>query len=131
MVALAATFVATASPIPLYNTYRAEQGFTNADISLTVVAYFIGTIVSLIVLSRLSNHFGRRPVAIATMLVLAAGALVLIDVRNIAVLILGRMLMGVGAGLASSCLTAYIVDAAPTVRPALGAWLGGTGASKA
>ena len=127
MVALAATFVATASPIPLYNTYRAEQGFTNADISLTVVAYFIGTIVSLIVLSRLSNHFGRRPVAIATMLVLAAGALVLLDVRNIAVLILGRMLMGVGAGLASSCLTAYIVDAAPTAP----VWLAAVASSQA
>jgi len=127
MVALAATFVATASPIPLYNTYRAEQGFTNADISLTVVAYFIGTIVSLIVLSRLSNHFGRRPVAIATMVVLAAGALVLLDVRSIAVLILGRMLMGVGAGLASSCLTAYIVDAAPTTP----VWLAAVASSQA
>jgi len=127
MLGLAATFVATASPIPLYNTYRAEQGFTNADISLTVVAYFVGTIVSLIVLSRLSNHFGRRPMSIATMLVLAAGAVVLLDVRNIGVLIAGRMLMGVGAGLASSVLTAYIVDAAPTTP----VWLAAVASSQA
>ncbi|MHB1008882.1 MAG: MFS transporter [Propionibacteriaceae bacterium] len=127
MLGLVATFVATAAPIPQYNTYRAEQGFTNADISLTVVGYFAGTIVSLLVLSRLSNHLGRRPTAIVTMLVLAAGAAVLLDVRSIAVLVIGRMLMGVGAGLASSCLTAYIVDAAPATPH----WIGAVASSQA
>jgi hypothetical protein len=33
VVSLAAAFAASAAPIPLFNTYRAEDGFTNADIS--------------------------------------------------------------------------------------------------
>ena len=45
---LVATFAASASPIPLYNTYRAAAGITNADLSLTVVGYFVGTIGALL-----------------------------------------------------------------------------------
>lgn len=61
---LVATFAASASPIPLYNTYRAAAGITNADLSLTVVGYFVGTIGALLCLGRLSNHLGRRPASL-------------------------------------------------------------------
>jgi MFS family permease len=54
------------------------------------------------------------------------GCLLLLDVHAIGVLIAGRLLMGVGAGLASSSLTAYIVDAAPA-RPA---WLASVASSQ-
>ncbi|GAB4075753.1 hypothetical protein [Nostocoides australiense] len=33
-VSLVVAFAASASPIPLYNTYRAHDGLTNADLSL-------------------------------------------------------------------------------------------------
>ncbi|MGV8850587.1 MAG: MFS transporter [Propionibacteriaceae bacterium] len=127
LAALTATFLTTSSPIPLYNTYRAEQGLTSADITLTVVVYFGGSILSLLVLSRFSNHLGRKPVGIATMAVLIAGLVVLLDVQSLGVLLIGRFLMGLGAGLASSCLTAYIVDSAPTSP----AWLASAASSQA
>lgn len=127
LAALTATFLTTSSPIPLYNTYRAEQGLSNAGITFTVVVYFGGSILSLLVLSRFSNHPGRKPVGLATMAVLIAGLIVLLDVRSLGVLLLGRFLVGRGAGLASSCLTAYIVDAAPTSP----AWVASTASSQA
>lgn len=114
---LVATFAASASPIPLYNTYRAAAGITNADLSLTVVGYFVGTIGALLCLGRLSNHLGRRPASLLTLALLAAGCLVLLRVPSIGPLVAGRFLMGLGAGLASSSLTSFIVDAAPA-RPA-------------
>jgi hypothetical protein len=55
VIALLAAFAAVGSTIPLFNVYRAQDGFTNAGISLTVVAYSIGTIGTLLVLGRLSN----------------------------------------------------------------------------
>lgn len=113
VIALVAAFAAVGSTIPLFNIYRAQEGFTNAGISVTVVAYSAATLITLLVFGRLSHHVGRRPVAIASLLLLVAGALVLLDVHQIAVLIIGRVLMGLGAGLASSSLTSYIVDAAP------------------
>jgi hypothetical protein len=60
VVSLVVSFAAAAAPIPLYNIYRAEDGFTNAGISMAVVAYAVGTIAALLVLGRLSNHLGRR-----------------------------------------------------------------------
>ncbi|WP_345482922.1 MFS transporter [Actinopolymorpha pittospori] len=126
VVSLAATFAASAAPIPLFNTYRAEDGFTNADISLAVVAYDLPTLVALLAMGRLSNHVGRRPTSIASLGLLALGCLLLLNVRDVGTLLAGRVLMGLGAGLASSNVTAYIVDAAPA-KPA---WLASVASSQ-
>lgn len=107
-------FVASSAPVPIYNVYRAQNGVTNADLSLSVVAYFAGTILALVSLGRLTNHLGRKPVSLATLVIMAVGCLVLIHVDGLALLALGRFIMGVGVGLASSSLTSYVVDAAPT-----------------
>jgi MFS family permease len=126
VVSLVAAFAAVGSTIPLFNIYRAEDGFTNAGISMTVVAYSVATLSTLLVLGRLSNHLGRRPTALASLGLVVAGCLLLLNVHHIEILIAGRLFMGLGAGLASSSLTAYIVDAAPA-RPA---WLASVASSQ-
>lgn len=126
VVSLAAAFAAVGSTIPLFNIYRAEDGFTNAGISMTVVAYAAATLTTLLVLGRLSNHLGRRPTSMASLGLLLLGCLLLLNVHHIGILIAGRLLMGLGAGLASSSLTAYIVDAAPTSP----AWLASVASSQ-
>jgi MFS family permease len=126
VVSLVAAFAAVGSTIPLFNIYRVEDGFTNAGISMTVVAYSAATLTTLLVLGRLSNHLGRRPTSIASLGLLLLGCLLLLNVHDIGILITGRLLMGLGAGLASSSLTSYIVDAAPT-RPA---WLASVASSQ-
>ena len=124
---LVAVFAASAAPVPVFNVYRAENGLTTADLSLSVVAYFAGTIIALLCLGRLAHHLGRRPVGLATLLTMIAGSLVLLDVTGLGALVAGRFLMGVGAGLASSALTSYIADSAPD-RPA---WAAGVVTSQA
>ena len=126
VVALVAAFAAVGSAIPLFNIYRAEDGFTNAGISMTVVAYSAATLTTLLMMGRLSNHVGRRSTALASLGLLVLGCLVLLNVHHIGILIAGRLLMGLGAGLASSSLTAYIVDAAPA-RPT---WLASVASSQ-
>lgn len=126
VVSLIAVFATVGATIPLFNIYRAEEGFTNAGISLTVVTYSAATLITLLVFGRLSHHIGRRPVAITSMLTLVTGSLVLLDVHHLTVLIIGRVLMGLGAGLASSSLTSYVVDAAPA-KPA---WLASVASSQ-
>jgi MFS family permease len=111
---LVAVFAASASPIPLYELYRRADGLSHADLSLTAVAYFAAVMAALVVLGRLSNHVGRRPVALAALVVTAVGTLVLTEVHSVGPLIAGRMLQGIGCGLASSALAAFIVDSAPT-----------------
>src|SRR4051794_33095038 len=95
--------------------------------------------VALVVLGRVSNHVGRRPVAIAALLLTAAGTLVLTQVHSVEPLIAGRVLQGIGCGLATSALAAFIVDSAPaspawlasavtTGSPMVGLTLGALGA---
>src|SRR3954463_8292269 len=111
---LVAVFAASASPIPLYELYRRTDGLSHANLSLTAVAYFLAVMAALVVLGRLSNHLGRRPVALAALAVTAAGTLVLTEVPSGAPLIAGRGLQGIACGLASSALAAFIVDSAPS-----------------
>jgi MFS family permease len=117
---LVAVFAASASPIPLYELYRRTDGLSHADLSLTAVAYFVAVMAALLVFGRLSNHVGRRPVALAALLITVAGTLVLTEVHSVAPLIAGRVLQGIGCGLASSALAAFTVDSAP----ASPSWLG-------
>lgn len=114
---LVAAFAASASPIPLYNLYRDTAALTPADLSLTVVSYFVGTLTALLCLGRISNHVGRRPAGLATLLLLVAGSLVLLNVTGVLPLAGGRFLMGLGCGLASSALMAYVADTAPADPP--------------
>jgi MFS family permease len=116
VVSLVVSFAAATALIPLYNVYRAEDGFTNFGISMAIVTYSVGTMVGLLVLGRLSNHLGRRLTAIASLGLLLLSCLLLLNVHNICILLAGRVLTGVGTGLASSTLSSYIIDAAPT-RP--------------
>src|SRR3954452_5248851 len=97
VVSLAAAFAAVGSTIPLFNIYRAEDGFTNAGISMTVVAYSVATLTTLLVLGRLSSHLGRRPISIASLVLLLLGCVLLLNVHDVGVLITGRLLMGLGA----------------------------------
>ena len=126
VVSLVVSFATAAAPIPLYNLYRAEDGFTNFGVSMAIVTYSVGAMFGLLVLGRLSNHLGRRLTAIGSLGLLLLGCLLLLDVHDIGTLLAGRLLMGVGTGLASSTLTSYIVDAAPA-RPE---WLASVASSQ-
>lgn len=116
---LVVAFAVSSSPVPLFNRYRAQDGLTSGDMAIATVTYFAGTVGALLVLGRLANHVGRRAMAAAAIGCLIAGALVLTTVDGLPPLAAGRFLMGVGCGIASSAVMAYVVDAAPA-RPA---WL--------
>lgn len=117
--ALIATFAASAAPIPLYGVYRAAEGLSYTDLSLTAVAYFAGAVTALLVFGRLSNHLGRRPVVLLSLGLAGLASLVLLRVSGAAPLILGRILLGLACGLASSATAAFAQDNAPIDR----AWM--------
>ena len=106
-------FAAAGTPIPLYNTYRAEDGITNADLGIVSVGYFVAAATSLLVFGRLSNHLGRRPVALAALTSAAVACLLLIGMDGVLPLLVARVLQGLACGLASSGLGSYVIDSAP------------------
>lgn len=109
----AVVYAASSAPIPFYATYRETIGLTNGDLSMTSVAYFIGTVISLLVFARLSNYLGRRPVVLAVLGLSAVGCLMFFFINNAGMFLLGRFIQGLSCGLASSSVAAYVVDNAP------------------
>ena len=120
--ALAVIFVSSGSPIPLYNVFRVEDGLTDADLALATVAYIIATSLALLVVGRLSNYLGRKPVAVASVLFALGGMLLMMTVHSFPVLLAARVLQGAACGVATSALGSWIVDLAsnrPSWLPAL------------
>lgn len=110
---LVAVFVASGAPIPLYERYRVADGLDTGDLSIAAVTYFVAVMIALVVLGRLSDHVGRKALAVTAVSLAAAGSLALLDVTGLPVLMAGRALHGLACGLGSSAVAAYIVDLAP------------------
>ena len=119
-------FATSGAPIPLFNVYRAQAGIDHADIGWVAVGYFVSAAAALLLLGRLSDHLGRRPVALAALGCAALSCVVLARVEGPASLLVGRMLQGLACGVASSALGAYAVDSAPARLRWLAALISGS-----
>lgn len=111
-ISLAAIYAVSSAPIPLYSLYRENIGLSNADLSFSSGLYFVGTLVALLFMARLSDFRGRRPVSLGTLGLSAAGCLVFGSLSSGDMFLAGRFLQGLSCGIGSSCLAAYLVDTA-------------------
>jgi len=124
-VVMAATTVST----PLYPLYESEFGLSSLTITVVFALYGVGVMGGLLVTGRLSDHIGRKP-PLAVGLVLALVAMVLfILAQGLGLLLAGRLLIGLTAGLYTGTATAWLVDLdadrARATKLAVGANLGG------
>jgi sugar porter (SP) family MFS transporter len=97
----------------------AELFFKN-DFSLSTFALEIivsgvlaGAAAGALAGGRLADLFGRRTLLIATALIFAAGAVVCAAAVSPAMLIVGRIIVGIGIGLSSGTVPVYISEVAP------------------
>lgn len=112
-VAMILVFASSGTPVPLYNLYRTGDGIADADLAITTVVYLVVTATTLLILGRLSDYVGRKPVAIFALLSSAIGCVLLSQVHGLPLLLAGRACQGLACGLAASSLGSYIVDTAP------------------
>ncbi|GAA4853062.1 hypothetical protein GCM10023201_53010 [Actinomycetospora corticicola] len=73
----------------------------------------------LLVCGRLSDHCGRRPVAVVALLLDAVACGVFTQVDSTGVLLLARSIMGLATGLGLTAIAAFVVDLAPSRRQGL------------
>lgn len=82
------------------------------------VLYLSVTAASLLLLGRLSDHIGRKPVIIGALLSAITGCLILAHVHTLPVLLTGRALQGIACGLAPAAVSlASSPDASRTNCP--------------
>ena len=88
-------------------------GLSTFEQELAVSSVLVGAAVFATVGGRLSDLFGRRKMLLVTSVIFIAGALVCAFSGSIQILILGRVMVGIGIGLASSVVPLYIAEISP------------------
>lgn len=127
---------ASSAPSPLYALYRQAWGFSALTLTLVFASYAFALLAALLVLGHWSDHHGRRPVLLRALL-LEIGATVLFwRADSVAWLLAARLLQGLATGIATSTLSAALLDLDRergalfnSVAPMLGMALGALGSS--
>jgi len=88
-------------------------GLSTFEQGLVVSVVLVGAAVTAISGGSLSDRFGRRKMLLITSLIFIAGAVVCCAAGSDPVLIVGRLVVGAGIGLASSVVPLYISEIAP------------------
>jgi MFS family permease len=116
--ALAIAMLGTTLPTPLYGLYRERFGFSELTITVIFATYAAGVIASLLLFGRISDQIGRRRVLLPGLALAALGAVSFLLAHGLGLLIVGRVLSGLSAGVFTGTATATLIDLAAPERRA-------------
>ncbi len=111
--AFAAIMVGTTLPTPMYALYAQSMHFAVFTTTVIFATYAIGVLSALLVFGRWSDAIGRRPVLLAGAAFALVSAVVFLFADDIPLLLIGRVLSGLSAGIFTGTATAAVVEAAP------------------
>ena len=101
---------ASAAPTPLYAVYQREWGFSPITTTMVFGVYALAVLAALLVVGRLSDHIGRRPVLLAAIAVQAAAMLVFVLADGVPELMIARIVQGLSTGAAVAAVGAAMLD---------------------
>lgn len=98
-----------------------RKDFTLSSFALEVIVsgVLVGAAIGALGGGRLADLYGRRRLLIATAVIFAIGAIICSAASSPAVLIIGRIIVGLGIGLSSGTVPVYISEVSP---PAARGW---------
>src|SRR5216684_6946062 len=117
---LAFMLFAASAPSPLYVVYQASWHFSSLTLTAIFGVYVLALLATLLITGRLSDHLGRRPVVLLALVVQIASMAAFIAARDVGMLFVARVLQGLGTGLATGALSAWLLDLQPSDHPGLG-----------
>lgn len=111
----------SAMPSPLYALYSDAWHYPPVVTTLVFAAYAVGALVSVLCAGPLSDRHGRRPVVLIALLLVLAGLGVFALASHPALLILARLLHGLGIGAIVVAAGAALLDLHPEAAARTGA----------
>ena len=111
--AFAAIMVGTTLPTPMYALYGQEMHFAVLTTTVIYATYAGGVLFALLAFGRWSDAIGRRPVLLAGVVCALASAGVFLVADSVSLLLVGRVLSGLSAGIFTGTATAAVIEAAP------------------
>ncbi len=109
----AAAMLGTTLPTPLYVIYQARWHFSAAMVTVIFAVYAAAVLATLLLAGRSSDQAGRRPVLAAALGASALSTVAFIVAPNETVLLAGRVLSGLSAGLMTGTATATLTELIP------------------
>lgn len=107
------TMFGTTLPTPLYVLYQQRFGFSTFVSTVVFAAYAVGVIGALLLFGRLSDLIGRKRTLLPALGCAVISGLAFLVADGVELLLVGRVLSGVSAGIFSGTATATLVDLAP------------------
>lgn len=111
--AFAAIMVGTTLPTPMYALYAQQMHFAVLTTTVIYATYAGGVLFALLAFGRWSDGIGRRPVLLAGVVFALASAAVFLVADSVPMLLVGRVLSGLSAGIFTGTATAAVIEAAP------------------
>lgn len=111
--AFAAVMLGTTMPSPMYALYADHLNFEVLTTTVVFATYAAGVLAALLVFGSWSDAVGRRPVLFAGIGFAVLSAIVFLVADSVPVLLVGRVLSGLSAGLFTGTATAAVIEAAP------------------
>ena len=111
--AFSVVMIGTTMPTPLYPIYQDTFGFSQLMITIIFAAYAFGVIAALVITGRWSDQLGRRPLLFAGLACSIISDLVLWQADGLAMILAGRVLSGLSAGIFTGTATVAVLELAP------------------
>ncbi|MCI2419607.1 MFS transporter [Saccharopolyspora sp. K220] len=109
--ALYAVFLmASTVPSPMYSIYQQRWHFTTTVLTEVFAVYAVAILLALLLFGAVSDHIGRRPVLLGALAVEIVAMLVLAAAPGVGWLYVGRALQGLATGVATSAISAALLD---------------------
>src|SRR5258708_20133573 len=103
----------TTLPTAIYRYYQLQYGFTPTVITVIYASYAIGVLGALLAVGNWSDQLGRRRMLLAGLCMSAASAITFLLGHGLPVLILGRLLSAISAGIFPGTSTLPVIELAP------------------
>lgn len=116
--ALMVVMLGATMPTPMYELHSERMHFTVLTTTVIFATYAGAVLAALLLFGRWSDVLGRRPLLFAGALLAIVSSVVFLFADSVPVLLLGRVLSGLSAGIFTGTATAAIIEAAsPAWRP--------------
>jgi MFS family permease len=111
--AFTAVMLGATLPSPMYTLYSERLHFSVLTTTIILATYAGGVLVTLVVFGSWSDALGRRPMLLVGVVAALASAVVFLMADSVPLLLVGRALSGLSAGIFSGTGTAAVIEAAP------------------
>lgn len=112
---------ASSAPSPMYVIYQNRWHFSAITLTSVFAVYALAVLAALMIFGSLSDHVGRRPVLVGSLLVELVAMAVFAGAQGVGWLFVARALQGLATGAATSAISAALIDLQPERNPKLGA----------